>query len=432
MIGKISPQNAARRCGKRSLLLLFFILMPIIQANAQYTRLPVIPAAVYNVSDYGAVGDNSTLNTAAIQKALDMASVSGGKVVIPPGEYLCGPLKLYSKTELEIDKGATLRLINDIDNYPVSGSRCLNFIDVSKATDIKLSGAGTIDGQGAPWWRRVEDNSLKNRRPQMLYIEGTERIEISGITFLNPPNTHISLKNTRDVYIHNIVIQAPANSHNTDGINISARNCTIEHCNISTGDDNIAVNFGNRNQPADDPEVQNIDIHDCTFGYGHGLSIGSFTSGGLNNMHVNNCTFDGTTSAIRIKTARGRGGLIQHISYENISIKNSRYPISISAYYPKEPKAPQDDATTTAGAYCPVYKDISLKNINATDCQQAMLVWGVPESPIQTLRLENVTISAAKGAVVYNTQMAEFINVTINNNSGDKLTTYNAYITGSK
>jgi polygalacturonase len=397
---------------------------------AQYTRLPEIPSTVYNVKDYGAVGDNKTLNTAAIQKTIDQAKASGGKVLIPAGEYLCGPLNLYSRTNLEIVKGATLRLRNDIKAFPSTNGRYLNFIDVSKATDIKISGGGTIDGQGEPWWKATEANILKLRRPQMLYIEGSQRVEISGVTFLNPPNTHVSFKNSSDVYIHDITIQAPANSHNTDGINISAKNCTIEHCTINTGDDNIAINFGNRQQAENDPEVQNMVIKDCTFGYGHGLSIGSFTSGNLKNLYVSNCTFDGTTSAIRIKTARGRGGVIDNANYENITIKNSRYPIFISEYYPREPKAPQEDVATVAGDHNPVYKNISLKNIMVTNSQEAVLIWGIPESPVQHVRFENVKISAKSGAQVYNATSVEFINSNINNTSGEKLRTYNAVVIG--
>jgi polygalacturonase len=408
------------------LALLFYTIV----ADAQYTQLPSISSVIYNVKDFGAVGDNKTLNTAAIQKALNLARASGGKVLIPVGEYLCGPLKLYSKTELEVVKGATLRLRNDIEAFPSANGRYLNFIDVSKAIDIKISGGGVIDGQGDVWWKATEAKSLQLRRPQMVFVEGSQRIEISGITFLNPPNTHISFKSSSDVYIHDITIQAPANSHNTDGINISAKNCTIERCTINTGDDNIAINFGNRQQAENDPEVQNMVIRNCKFGYGHGLSIGSYTSGNLKNLYVSNCTFDGTTSAIRIKTARGRGGVIDSVSYENITIKNSRYPIFISEYYPREPKTPKDDLTTTIGDHNPVYRSILLKNIIVTDCQEAAIIWGIPESPIQRVRFDNVKITAKNGAQIYNAANIEFINSTINNSTGERLRTYNAATTG--
>ena len=415
--------NPARSC-------MLFLMLYAGSANAQYKQLPKIPSKVYNVNEYGAVADNKTLNTLVIQKVLDLAKVSGGKVVLPAGEYLCGPLNLYSRTELEISKGATLRLINNIDSFPVTNGRYLNFINVAKASDIRISGGGTIDGQGEPWWKATTAKTLTLRRPQMLFIEGSQRIEISGVTFLNPPNTHISLKNNSDVYIHNIVIQAPERSRNTDGINISARDCTIEKCTINTGDDNIAINFGNRKQTDDDPEVKNMVIRDCTFGVGHGLSIGSYTSGNLNGLQVSNCTFDGTTSAIRIKTARGRGGILENISYENISIKNARYPIFISAYYPHEPKTPQEDINASIGEYNPVYKNISLKNITVTNSQEGLILWGIPESPIQKIRFENVKMSSAKGTRIYNVADAEFINSTLKFNAGERIDVYHSRVTG--
>lgn len=399
-------------------------------AKGQYNQLPAIPSMVYNVLDFGAVGDDKTLNTPAIQKALDKARETGGKVLIPTGTYLCGPLNMYGKTELEIAKGAVLKLRNDIDNFPVSNGRYQNLITISKVTDVRISGAGTIDGQGKIWWDKTTAKALSLRRPQMLFIEGAQRVEIRGITFLNPPNTHVSIKACIDVYIHGVTVQAPENSRNTDGINISARNCTIEHCIINTGDDNIAINFGNRQQAQGDPEVKNMVIRNCTFGYGHGLSIGSFTSGGLSNLQVRDCTFDGTTSAIRIKTARGRGGVIDQISYENIKISNSKYPIFISEYYPKEPASPTVDLVTEVGEYNPVYKNIRLKNIDISNAQQALIIWGIPESPIQNVEFENIRISAKYGAQIYNANMIKFTHSLMSIEKGERMRVYNAEVKG--
>jgi polygalacturonase len=413
---------------------LFFTVCLLISAvvKGQYSQLPVIPSVIYNVKDLGAVGDDRTLNTLAIQKGLDRARETGGKVLIPAGIYLCGPLNMYAKTDLEIAKGAVLKLRNDVDDFPVSNGRYQNLISISKATDVKISGAGTIDGQGEIWWEKTTAKTLSLRRPQLLFIEGTERIEITGVTFLNPPNTHVSIKSCTDVYIHQVTVQAPENSRNTDGINISARNCTIEYCTINTGDDNIAINFGNRKQAAGDPEVKNMVIRNCTFGYGHGLSIGSFTSGGLSNLQVSNCTFEGTTSAIRIKTARGRGGVIDQISYENIKINNSKYPIFISAYYPKEPASPVLDLATEIGEYNPVYKNIRLKNVEVSNSREGMIIWGIPESPIQNIAFENVKISAMHGAQIYNAKGITFRDSSLKVTNGERLRIYKAEIKGLK
>ncbi|MDI3319224.1 glycoside hydrolase family 28 protein [Pinibacter soli] len=415
----------------RSGLFAFLLAIAMVNvATAQYTKLPSIADKNYPVTDFGAVGDGSTLNTKSIQSALDKASANGGCVVIPAGVFLCGPLTIGGKTALRIEKGAVLRLRNDVDTYPAVNNRYLNFINISGASDVKICGEGTIDGQGEIWWKKFTAKEITNRRPQMVFIENAQRLEISGITFLNPPNTHLSIKDGTDVYIHGIRIVAPANSRNTDGINISAKNCTIEDCDIRTGDDNIAINFGNRNNSATEPECSNIVVKNCFFGVGHGMSIGSFTSGGLKNLSVSNCKFDGTTSAIRIKTARGRGGLVENVSYSDIDIKDSKWPIFISEYYPREPDTPEADTTTVATAFCPVYKNIALKNITVTGATDAIKINGIPESPIQGIIFENVKINAKNGAQIYNAKQVKFVKCRINVEKGEVLKTYNAEVEG--
>ena len=392
--------------------------------------LPVIPAFSYNILDEGAIANGETINTAAIQKALDKAKETGGSVLVPKGVFLCGPLLMYSKTNLVLAKGAVLKLINDIAGFPQENNRYLNFIHISGATDIKISGEGTIDGQGAAWWKAFVDKKITARRPQMLFIEKTTKVEIEGVTFLNPPNTHVSLKNTAEVTIHGITIQAPADSKNTDGLNISVRNCLIEQCTINTGDDNIAINFGNKSQPKGEPECRDITVRDCVFGYGHGLSIGSYTSGGLQNLDVHHCRFTGTTSAIRIKTARGRGGLVENLSYSDIEIRDSKWPIFISAYYPKEPALPEQDAMVAFDDKTPVYRNITLRNIHASGARDALKIWGLPESPIRNLNFSNVQVSAEKGIQMSYVAEAGFTHCSFINKNAEQPILYKADVKG--
>lgn len=398
--------------------------------QAQYTALPVIPEQVLSITDFGAAGDGTTLNTKAIQQALDKAAVKGGQVTIPAGIFLCGPLTLYSKTHLLLQKGAVLRLRNDIDSFPSVQERYLNFITVSGAADIKISGEGTIDGQGELWWKKFTAKEISRRRPQMLFIEKSSRIEIAGITFLNPPNTHLSLKSTADVYIHGICIQAPATSRNTDGINISARNCTIEDCDIRTGDDNIAINFGSRHTADGAPECSNILIRKCFFGVGHGLSIGSYTAGGLRNLQVSQCVFDSTTSGIRIKSARGRGGVVENISYSSIVMDHVKWPVFISAYYPREPEQPQDDTTTVPVAYTPLYRNIVLKDIKIANATDAVKLWGLPEAPVEGITFEDVHIATRNGLQIYHAKQVQFIRSQVIAEKGQQVKTYRAEVKG--
>ena len=401
-----------------------------VAAYARQPAHPAIPDQTFSVIDFGAVGDGVTLNTSAIQAALDKAGVAGGQVVIPKGVFLCGPLTLQSKTNLVLEKDAVLKLRNDVDSFPTEKTSYQNFITARNKTDIKISGAGTIDGQGQVWWDKFSAKTLSWRRPQLLYVANCERLEITGITCLNPPNTHVSLKDCEEVYIHGIKIVAPEQSKNTDGLNISVKNCLIEDCDISTGDDNIAVNFGGKGYSKEHPECENIIIRNCKFGSGHGLSIGSYTSGGLRNLKVSDCVFDGTNSAIRIKTARDRGGVVEDISYENIKISHSKWPIFISAYYPKEPVSPASDSMLPVTNTTPVYKQITLKNIVVTDAVNAVLIWGLPESLIQDVHFINVTIDAQKGIQCNNATGISFEHIKLSVAKGDRIKTFHAQVSG--
>lgn len=399
-------------------------------AAAQKPVSPQIPDHTFIITDFGAKGDGITINTRAIQEVLDKAAAAGGKVIIPAGSFLTGPLVIRSHTHLELRKGAFLKLRNEIDSIPVEKERYRSLVTINKASDIKISGEGTLDGQGQIWWDKFTAKELVYRRPQLLFAERVERLELEGITFLNPPNTHLSLKSCNDVYIHHINIEAPEKSRNTDGLNISVRNCLIEHCSIRTGDDNIAINFGNRNNTAGEPECENITIRDCAFGYGHGLSVGSYTAGGLRNLTVQNCTFEGTTSGIRIKSARGRGGLVENLRYANLKMNHVKWPVFISAYYPKEPVAPEADTAQPIDKTTPVFRNISLENITIQNAGDAVKIWGIPESPISGIRFSNVKIEAKKGAQIYYAEDISFEQSGIRVAEGERLKTYHASVTG--
>lgn len=416
----------------RNILTLLCFMLISQGLRAQEPVKPQITNQAYNVTSFGAVGDGKFINTLAMQAALDTVAKAGGTLIVPKGIFLCGPITVKSKTNLLLQKGAVLKLIDDISNFPSANERYLNFISIKKANDIKISGEGTIDGQGQLWWDKFTAKEITFRRPQLLYIENCERLEIAGITTLNPPNTHISLKGCKEVYIHHITISAPEKSRNTDGINISAKNVLIDQCKIATGDDNIAINFGNKNQLAGGYEVENMVIRNCDFGYGHGLSIGSFTSGGLKNLMVSNCKFDGTTSAIRIKTARERGGTVENVIYQDLEIKNVKWPIFISQYYPKEPKTILDEVMQPFALFTPVYKNIQIKNVNITNAELAMKIWGLPESPMEDIKLINVNINAKKGIELYHVKNIDFENCKISVANGEKIKTYQTQYTGLK
>jgi polygalacturonase len=397
--------------------------------SAQNPSLPVIPTNMFRVTQYGAVGDGQTMNTAAIQKTIDAASKAGGGIVlIPEGRFLTGPFTLTSRINLHLAKGAMISISNDMTNYPTARARYQDCISVADAQDVEISGEGTIDGQGKAWWAAFEADHSMTHRPYMIKLSNCKRVRIQGVTLSNSPMFHLVPQNCTDVTIQGITIKSPSNAHNTDGIDPSGWNYLITDCTIDAGDDNIAVKPGSGRTPGN----KNYTITNCKFLHGHGMSIGSGTSGGIEDLRVSNCTFEGTDSGIRIKTARGRGGLLQNLSYENLTMTAVKNPIYIIDWYP-ERDAPKDPATEKAEPITdrtPINKNIIIRNVTATNCPTAGTIRGLPEAPVSDVTLSNVTISAKAGLKIYHAHGIRFADSKIEVESGERLTLFDAEVAG--
>jgi polygalacturonase len=364
--------------------------------------LPTIPSATFNVTSapYDAVGNGSTNDTTAIQDAINAAETAGGGTVVIPsssqGSYLCGPLTLSSKIDLEVNGELQME---PYGTYPGSGSTSSisNFISGSNLNNVEISGTGTIDGQGSAWWSAYDANN-GIVRPQMIAISASSDVEITGVKLQNPPNVHIEIQNScSNVTISNVTINTPASSPNTDGIDLSANNALVTGCNIADGDDNIAVGGTS--------SMSNITITNDTFGVGHGMSIGSITQGGLNGMTVSNCTFDGTTSGIRMKSAEGRGGLVENLTYTNNTMVDVQNPIYIASYYPSLP-SPPPDPSGTPDSVTPIWQNIDISGLTSTwnesdSGSNSGIIWGLPYELINNLNLNDVKITAATGMEIY-------------------------------
>lgn len=362
---------------------------------------PNIPARDFHAADLGVSPGSSAPVTAALQAALDhVAAAGGGRLVITPGDYLCGPLRLPGKLDLHLTKGTILRLLPLSPDYPVADGRYASFITAADTADIRLSGEGLIDGGGETWWRAFRASELSLRRPQLIALTRCERIEFTGFTTLNPPNTHFALRLCRDVTFREITVKAPDESANTDGLNISGKNYLIERCRISTGDDNIVI-LTHSAPDWSSPVCENFTIRDCTLGYGHGLSIGSQTGGGIRGLLAERITFQDTTSGIRLKAARERGGLVEDLVYRDIVMQGVKNPVFISSYYPKEPNHPSLDSGSPITAQTPRWKDILIENLHVTDAEHSLILWGLPELPLGNITVRNTSIASRSPARLY-------------------------------
>ena len=386
-------------------------------------------AATFNVRDFGATGDGKTLDTAALQKAVDAAAAAGGgTVLVPAGKFLTGPFTLASGLNLELAKDAVILISDDRTKYPVVKARYLDAITAHDAHDLKITGAGTIDGQGQSWWAAFRADPKMTHRPYLIKFTNCQRVEVAGVTLQNSPMFHLVPQNCTDVTIHDITIHSPADGPNTDGIDPSGWNFSIARCHIDTGDDNIAI------KPAKDrtPGNKNFLITDCQFVHGHGMSVGSGTAGGLDGLTVSNCTFAQTDAGIRIKTLRGNGGLLQNAVYENLTMDAVKRPIYIIDWYP-ERNAPKDPATEKPEALTPttpLNQHIVIRNVTATNCPTAGIIRGLPEAPITDVLLTNVHISAQSGLLLYHAAGIRFVDSSIRADKGKSITTFNVQAEG--
>lgn len=358
---------------------------------------PVIPGQTFNVLNYGAVGDGTTDNAAAIQSAINAAAQAGGGTVeIPsPGTYECGPLNLSNSINLQVDAGAELQML-PISKWP---SASTPFINGTSLHDVEFSGTGTIDGNGSGWW-----SPLASSRPDFINFTKTTRIGFRDLSLQNPPTFHLMLKgNNANITITNININTPGTSPNTDGMDLASTNILVINSYISDGDDNIEIGGSQL--------CAYITVTNCQFGTGHGVSIGSYTSGGVSNLFVSGCSFNGTANGIRIKSDNDRGGVVQNLVYQNLTMTNVNFPIVIYEYYnsvgtPNNiwPATAAGETVASVSSTTPVYRDIIISNVtaNAASSYPACLIWGRTELPITNVVLSKINISATRPCEIYN------------------------------
>jgi polygalacturonase len=355
---------------------------------------------VCNARQYGAKGDGATKDTLAIQRAIDACSRNGGGRVVLDGApvFVSAPLLLKSHIAFEIAAGTTLAGSTDHDDYPDKeefkdhGKQAL--LTATDAAEISISGGGVIDGRGESWWSKPEEP-----RPRLIVFDHCRHVHMHDITVQNSPMWQIVPYYSDDLSFRNMRVVAPAHSHNTDGIDpFSSSHIVIDHVLIDTGDDNVAIKSGQPGSAGPDAPSRDIVITDCTFLHGHGLSIGSEIAGGVQDVRAERITFKGTDQGVRVKSNRDRGNNdIGDFMFRDITMEDVRTPILISEFYPKIPDTITEERSTRL---TPRFHDITVENVTATGARQSAVIVGLPESPIQNLKLINVHIAGKTGAVV--------------------------------
>ena len=293
------------------------------------------------IIDPGAL--RGALCTQTIQRAIDEAAAQGGGcVVVPAGEYETAGLVLRSHVELHLEAGALLRFTDDFDAYPVIRTRWEGYEQDSRRpliyakgeTDVRLTGPGTLEGQGQRWWKAFRAGEMTAARPCFVCFEDCERVVMSDFTVRNSPAWTIHPLRCENVSIRGLTVVNPSDSPNTDGIDPeSCRNVRISDCHIDVGDDCIAVKAGTEDAEQRVP-CENVTITGCTMVHGHGgVVLGSEMSGDIRRVAITGCVFDGTDRGVRIKTRRGRGGSVEDVSITGLVMNDVLCPLVVNLMY---------------------------------------------------------------------------------------------------
>jgi polygalacturonase len=360
---------------------------------------------------YGAKGDGTVKDTAAIQAAIDACAAKGGGTVrLAAGTYLSAPIVLKSNITLQLDRGATLLGSSDHGDYPpkqefrTPGLQSL--VSATHASNIAITGEGTIDGAGQSWWptaRSIKNSGVMGAtflRPRLIVFDHCAHVLVDGVNIENSPMWQLVPYYSDDVTIRNVRLLAPADSPNTDAIDpFASSNVRIEHVFADVGDDNVAIKSGAANSAGPDDPSRDITITDCTFLHGHGLSIGSELAGGAGNIRAERIHFKGTDNGIRLKSNRDRGNDIGPVFISDIDMVDVKYALIVSEFYPKmlppDPDLPQPITRLT-----PHFHDITIENVTVTGAQLAGVIVGLPEAPIKRFVLRNIRINATKGLTI--------------------------------
>ena len=416
-----------------------------IAVGCAFLAVFALHAAEFRAGAYGAKGDGKTVDTAAIQKAIDAAAAAkgGGTVVFAPGVYLTGSLFLKSRTELRVDAGVEVHGVQDLAAYPVMQTRIAGIemkwpaalVNVYEQSHVKISGKGVIDGEGKIWWDKYWDlrkaydpkglrwaADYDCQRPRLIAIYKSTDVDLQDLELRRSGIWTVHICYSRRVHVDGTTIRnnIGGKGPSTDGIDIdSSSNVLVEHCDIECNDDDICLKAG---RDADGLRVnrptEKIVIRDNTVrGGAAGVTIGSETSGGIRDVEVYRIhVLPSVSSGILFKSASTRGGTIRNIVIHDLDMLGVGTAISIALNwnptysYAKMPEGivnPPDywrvlTEAVPAEKGLPHFRNVEISNIKAVDAQRAIFVVSYKDSPLENFKFKNLNIDAKiAGSIQY-------------------------------
>ena len=420
-------------------------------------RPPVFPDHDFDIAQFKAVGDNRTDNTAAFRAAIDACShAGGGRVIIPPGEFLTGAIHLHSNVNLHLLAGATIRFSRDPKAYPIvftrfEGTELMSFsplIYAFEQENIAITGQGMLDGNAAPnvWWNWARppagiprpdaaDRTALMRmaeagvpveqrifglghylRPQFVQPYRCKNVLIEGVSLRNSPMWQVTPALCTNVIVRGLDIAA--DGPNTDGCDPeSCRDVLIDHCTFNTGDDCIAIKSGRNAEGRRVPiPSENIVIRDCHMKNGHGgVTIGSEISAGVRNVFAERNVMESPQLdiGIRVKNNAMRGGAIEGLYVRDCEIRQAaKAALAIDFNYEE----------ADHGQFKPIVSDVQLTRVHAGNVDYALYLRGFANAPIENIRLTDCTFDHAPSSnLIENVHGLQLRRVTINGKSADAL-----------
>ena len=453
--------------------------------NMPKVTAPVFPSREVNLTKYGAVGDGKTLCTDAFAKAIDdLAKQGGGRLVVPRGIWHTGPIVLKSNINLHLEMGAVILFAADETLYPVINTsfegldtrRCQSPLSGFNLENVAITGQGVIDGNGRYWrplkkskvtesqWKEFtsgkgvetksgywvpsegyakgeasanmnvpqgintpeEWNSIKRfLRPVMVSLVKCKNVLLQDVIFQNSPAWNLHPLMCENVIIDHVLARNPAYAQNGDALDLeSCKNVLITDSKFDAGDDGICIKSG---KDADGRRrgipCENVVVDGCTVFAGHGgFVVGSEMSGGVRNIMVRNCQFLGTDVGLRFKSTRGRGGIVENIFIDGISMTDIKTDaITFNMYYGGKSVAemladgdnPNNTEKMPVDETTPIFRNIDIRNVVCNGAGRAMEFNGLPEMPMDGITLTDITIIAKKDAEFHNYKNLKQTNVNI-------------------
>jgi exo-poly-alpha-galacturonosidase len=367
---------------------------------------------------YGAKGDNQTVNTVAVQAAIDAASAApgGGTVVVPAGVFRTGAVFLKPGVSLFVEQNGVLKGTANPADYPQVATRwegidrewTAALLNAENLHDITISGSGTIDGAGDEWVRQAQELRLRTPtptpgthygRPRLICLQNCQRVRLTGLRLHNQAVWCLHILYCQRVTVAGLAITADHNIPSSDGIDIdSSERVRIANCSIDVNDDCISIKSGKDtdgrrvNRPSAD-----ILIEKCRFGYGHGgVAMGSEVSGGIRRVLVRRCSAAaGNWAPIRFKSQPSRGGVVEDITFRRIQLDSARKAVEFNlAWRMVPPLAPPAPVLTQV-------RRVRIVGVVGTAVAVGDL-HGLPDSPIQGVKFRRCVIRARRGLLLEN------------------------------